>query len=446
MDICMNDCGVNGNSFRVDGGVEEEIGADRVANFAVNDMWIGRTGDNAVAGETQQINIPDVAAGTQICMRSKIYPANSGADDNYSDIEGSGTWAYSTPVCFNVAKKPSLQIWGGNTYVNGKVETIVARKVNVSGYADRGLNGKNGNTYVFGSWTELGLLATGSVKGLSSANNLGYAANTNGVLGATASSPGGGINNVNICLRSQLTFANVGFTGECQGVDPVGSLGSSVVSNTTKDDKSGLLGIYKYDGADNASNTIYLNDNTPDRFQNGAYYYKNSGNVQLGNQTVAKNTTQIVQANNVYITGNITYDATDGYQSFSNMPKLIIYAENNIGIDCSVSRIDAVLVAEGVVKTCVTNANLETPSDENSADRSRAQLKINGMVIAGELDAARTYGAATGANSIIPAEIINFDPTLYRFGGDDGSTDEGGGGDASIDLDVTYQAELAPRY
>ena len=68
------------------------------------------------------------------------------------------------------------------------------------------------------------------------------------------------------------------------------------------------------------------------------------------------------------------------------------------------------------------------------------------MVIAGELDAARTYGAATGANSIIPAEIINFDPTLYRFGGDDRNTNEESEENASLYLEVTYKKELSPRY
>ncbi|MBR3322343.1 hypothetical protein IKG05_01750, partial [Candidatus Saccharibacteria bacterium] len=185
LQVCINNCGTNGNNFRVDSETEETISTNsaRRSNFAVGNMWE----DKVVPGGSQDINIPDVKAGTQVCIRSKIWPADSGANTNIDANSINKSWTYSAPVCFSVAKRPSMQIWGGNTYINGNADTAVAAKTSVSGYNVSG-------SRVFGSWTELGLLATGSVKGLSSANNLGYAANTNGVLGATASSPGGGIN------------------------------------------------------------------------------------------------------------------------------------------------------------------------------------------------------------------------------------------------------------
>ena len=67
-------------------------------------------------------------------------------------------------------------------------------------------------------------------------------------------------------------------------------------------------------------------------------------------------------------------------------------------------------------------------------------LKVNGAIVAKTLISNRTYGAATGVNSIIPAEIINFDPTLYMWGnlGDDDGDDNG-------ELEVTLTKELAPR-
>ena len=68
------------------------------------------------------------------------------------------------------------------------------------------------------------------------------------------------------------------------------------------------------------------------------------------------------------------------------------------------------------------------------------QLTINGAIIAKRLIANRTYGAATGANSIVPAEIVNFDPTLYQFGGSAEAND-----DTTGRLDVTTMHEVAPR-
>ena len=124
----------------------------------------------------------------------------------------------------------------------------------------------------------------------------------------------------------------------------------------------------------------------------------------------------------------------------------MIYAEKNIYINCStVNRIDAILIAgkdssnDGNVITCA-NSNGEIP-EINSQERSH-QLVIYGAVIANKLVPTRTYGAATGANSIIPAEIINFDPTLYLWGGSDATTSE----DRNTNMDITYIKELAPRY
>ena len=121
------------------------------------------------------------------------------------------------------------------------------------------------------------------------------------------------------------------------------------------------------------------------------------------------------------------------YTDLSTMPKVVIYAKSNITIACDVKRIDAILISEHKVKTC--------DSDNINAKANSEQLVINGAVIAANLIPNRTYGAATGANTIIPAEIINFDSTLYLWGGaDDGE----GSGEANMKM--TYIHELSPRY
>ena len=99
--------------------------------------------------------------------------------------------------------------------------------------------------------------------------------------------------------------------------------------------------------------------------------------------------------------------------------------------------LDALLVAEKDVKTCSNSGGINNPENSN-------QLIINGAVIASNLIANRTYGAATGANSMIPAEIINFDPSLYRWGKSEAQANED---DDTIEaeLEEVYTREIAPR-
>lgn len=112
----------------------------------------------------------------------------------------------------------------------------------------------------------------------------------------------------------------------------------------------------------------------------------------------------------------------------------MIYAEGDIAIECEVGEIDALLIAEGTVKTCGNSDNVNSRKNSN-------QLKIFGAVLANKLEANRTYGAATGANSVVPAEIINFDPSLYlwnKAAEDYDETVTGG-------LEAVTVVEVAPR-
>ena len=131
------------------------------------------------------------------------------------------------------------------------------------------------------------------------------------------------------------------------------------------------------------------------------------------------------------------------YESFENMPIFIIYSGRDIFIDCNVTRLDALIIAEGTVYTCA-NRDGSVP-DVDDPLRSQ-QLVINGAVIANTVEATRTYGAGPGVNSIVPAEIINFNPVLYQFGGSSvATTDEANSGFVSGQLDTVYIHELAPR-
>ena len=85
------------------------------------------------------------------------------------------------------------------------------------------------------------------------------------------------------------------------------------------------------------------------------------------------------------------------------------------------------------------NTCADGDDDINKRERSN-QLTINGAIIAGKLlDLKRTYGAAKGVNSGVPAEIINFDPTFYLWGSADAEKQE------NKEYTTVYTAEVAPR-
>lgn len=408
------------------------------------------------------INIPDEPAGTKMCVRSEVYPKDSGDDKNlstrYYAVGDINSWSVSKPVCFTIAKKPSMQIWGGSIFFQNNVTTSVAAKGHLAGYNNYLIENGGYTTRYFGSWEELGVVAEGSVDGFSSGASLGFYGNNNGNLSpnpfpslpngnsSTWGRPNfaGGSTNSSICNRSPLTFAN----SPCNSGSKVGLIGNSVASKTAKSDKSKLLGKYAYGDEVNVSgDTVQLNN--PAFKKNGnVYYYHGNGALTVGDPTadtvVDKNTIQIVHTtSNIYIQGNIIYSDTAASETFATLPKLVIFAEGNndshgnIRIDCNVKRIDALIIGH-VVNTCADDYG-NTPG-VNAKERAN-QLIINGTVVADKLRPSRTYGAATGANSIVPAEIINYDSTLYLWGGNDSESS----GDDSTNMDITYQKEVAPR-
>ncbi len=377
-------------------------------------------GSGLLTGEKESgeisVDVPDVKAGEKICMAIGIYPSSSGSDLNM-EASGSNSWRISDPQCFSVAKKPSIQVWGGSMFSNGKIETPVSSKKQLAGYAD----GK----YVFGSWTELGLVSNGSVTGFGSGAGLGYASIDNGAVSPYyyfesepsnyvdgnkgVAKPGGADEFEKYCDITTLSFIN----SECSS--SVGNLEGSA-------------------SVDRESILEKLKESIPEDSTSIAESVGDGGEVTLG----SRESRLIYSNSNMEIKNNIKYIGS--YSSLDDVPKLFIYAASDINIDCNVERIDAVLIAEGAVNTCPTDFKNTEPNQGINSPGNSIQLRINGTIIANELIANRTYGAATGANSIIPAEIINYDSTLYLWGQNNTSALNAG------KLDSNYQAELAPRY
>ncbi|MBR2998347.1 hypothetical protein IKF34_01010 [Candidatus Saccharibacteria bacterium] len=86
---------------------------------------LGKDYSKDVAGIV--INIPDILAGSRICVYSMVWPGNSGPEDNI-DTGNFGDWVVSEPKEFKVAKKPSFQVWGGGLFVNGNAKLPFAKK------------------------------------------------------------------------------------------------------------------------------------------------------------------------------------------------------------------------------------------------------------------------------------------------------------------------------
>ena len=391
-------------------------------------------------GHTVSLNtsvvIPDVPAGTRVCFKSIITPATSGLPTS-TDPNGDGKEKASVEKCFTVAKRPSIQIWGGNVYTQNPIVTGSSAKSHIEGFTEFKIEDKKIKR-VFGSWGELGVIAGKVVSGFGSGASTGFASNTDGVLSPNQSSntisntDPGGSDRTDFCSRSQLTFANKCTSGK------VGGVGNTTASGNAQNDKSKVIEkIAAGDHTELASNTITVNDSLAEYTYGGEdLTIQCSGDCNVGSGI------KMVRSDmDITINSNIIY--TGRYTELSKIPKVVIYA-NKVNISCGVTHIDALIIADRTVDTCPDSAGNKINERKNSN-----QLVVNGAIIASKLAAHRTYGAATGTNSIVPAEIINFDPSLYMWGGDDKEDEgDGDGNDSETganSLNVTYIRELAPR-
>ena len=415
----------------IPGAIDEWEGDNLCGYFGLDnnqvDCGYGSIKDNNVtiyANSDSSISatfyIQDKTAGSRVCVAAALYPSNSGADSNWNDSEGSHTWRISGSKCYTIAKKPSMQVWGGNVYSAGQIKTGASIKNNLYGYTNYSVGTANGNNYIFGSWGELGVISNGQVTGLASGAGTGYSdfnplwpayhpadglGNNTGDF--SLRDPGGTVEgklSTSFCLRSLLNFAN----SPCN-VRSVGGMGAlEIVSNALNKNKSTIVNSVTSSGSVETFEVSEVGETTVEG--SGIYLYQNNDDIN--------------------IKGNITYK-NEGYDKLTTIPKVIVYAKGDIIIDCSVTEIDAVLIADGAVKTC--------NSDDIDARENSNRLYIFGAIIADSLTVNRTYGAATGANSIIPAEIVNFDPTLYLWGN---VNMEASG---SSNITTTYVRELSPR-
>ncbi len=418
-------------SGRVKDGLCHELNSYTGETYNEDANMSGSTDELQFSG--QSYNVYDAKAGDYYCVVVAVYPHTSGSDTNLS-VKGNDKWYVSAPSCKIIAKRPSFQVWGGSVYSNKSIQTSIAQKNNLKSIYGYTITGK-GNTTIFGSWAEQSIVANGIAKGIASG----------AATGNLSSAPYGGSKEgtgVNYCTyRVPLSFANYSKSTAsgsiCPSYQQTGNVGVNVKDVATDRDK--IIDYW------NTSNTQYSNKSdinptvdylgTTDINGNPVRYTEVSSTISQVNitgATIPKGITHIIRAaGSIMINGNLTYQSTT-YRTQKDIPKLLIYSEKDITINCAVTRVDAILVAKGKVTTC----NSTSYSSSNNSN----QLTINGMVIADSMVLNRSYGAATGRNSSVPAEIVNYDTSAFVWG--KGMADA----EDFETLTTVYQHEIAPRY
>lgn len=336
-------------------------------------------------------DIGDYLVGTRICYALSVQPVS----------HTSSNWRHSNPFCVIIAKKPKVNVVGGDLIVGNNTISTLSNIVTSTSKKKVGSQDR-----IFGSWGEYAVFASGTVTGMSSGS--GYT---------------GGTTNNNFCDLSLLTFANAA-DNNC---------GVSVPKGNYKIDK-GLPDIgSRFYGARSLGNNPTVNISN-----------QNSG-VYSGSGTISINASSGVQAGKwvvinapnatVNITGNIEY-TSNTLNSIGDIPQVVIIA-NRINIRGSVTQVDAWLVARGssgILNTC----NDVSDTAALNADICKEQLTVNGPVVAQKLLLRRTAGSGIGQASGMPAEKFNLRPDAYLWALN-----------LSIEagrVQTVYSKELPPRF
>ena len=336
------------------------------------------------------------------------------------------------PKCYRIAKKPSVHVWGNGVRVgsnSGAVAGLPATQYTrssiitaMSSLADSG--------QLFGSWGEYGMTTpqNGVIRSASAGGLSGV-----GVGAANASTSAE-------ATRNNLSFANANIPGGGYGkwgtISAQPNIGGQFTSNVR-----------------NHAGNVSLSSMAPGVYNATAHVVKISGEVGAGKSIIIKS------AGTVIIDGSITY-APSRYHTSSDITQLVIVASNIIIRD-NVTQVDAWLAAtpnkdntqDGIVSTCEID---ETPNltairargvnyaNGLNANTCNRQLRINGPVLARELQLRRTFGSdRRGAGDIDgfndPAEIINMRADAYLWAANYISNTTG-------NITTDYTVELPPRY
>jgi len=328
------------------------------------------TGD-ALNAAAEQIN--DLPVGSKICFAMSVQPVSS----------GSTNWSHSAPTCLIVAKKPKVQVLGGDLVV-GRPTVYNAGKVSqvVTSASYSGTTSK-----YYGSWSEYAIIPSGNVRGMAS--------------GAMYVD---GANSSDLCTLSVLTISNDTGSG-CQA----SSVGQYAIGSTAPNIASRFTANSNIAGA-----SVDLNS-----LASAHVYTATSPNLSISSsQPVVKGKWVVINdpRATVTITSNINYIPAN-LAGLGDIPQVVIIAKNII-IAPTVTNVDAWLIAagtgnEGYINTCSSIA-AGSPAGITS-NTCNQQLTVNGPVLANKLYMYRTAGSGVGAARGDPAEVFNLRADSYLW-------------------------------
>ncbi len=324
---------------------------------------------------------PKLETDQKYCIAVGVQPADSG--DGFT----MGTnWAISDATCFNIGKYPNFQAWGGSIFTNGGTKTSITKTTALA------------NTQkIFGSWSDFAIIANKTISKTAS--------------GATLIS-GYNFSNYSNCTASPLSIANANCSGSNVSIP---DLGGASITVDTENFKQKFQERYLTDPANyNVVTTI-----DADSLRSGRsplILYNPNGDI--------------------YITTDIRFGNSSRSYGNANVPQVIVYAKNgNIFVDQNVDYLDAWLIADKVLNTCVDGSRTTPPLSATVCDKT---LVINGPVVASQVLFNRTANADAFHDTLPDyAELVNLNSAVYLFSANEAS------GSQPV---TTYIQKLPPRY
>lgn len=379
--------------------------------------------------------------GKKLC-RSTVASPRSNVDS--SAIDSATTDAND---CVTVVRQPKVDILGGDLFVGNTFDGLnsPSKPSNIMTSLSKALvlNPATGNPvvdgtgqpiqYLFGSWVEYGIFASGTTN----------VPNSGTGTGSGSAFAGKGLANATQCDYAKLTFVNATTSQPsktCNNNSVIGgySTGQSIPN---------IAADFPVITAAGPGKTPVYNDGTTN--PQGLYTSSNHGSpvvsdpITISAKTLTRGEWAVINAPNadVTITGDITY--TDGpYQTIYDIPQLVIIAKN-IYINPNVKNVDAWLIAQGTTKsgtgildTCRISSDYTTSL---TAGVCNLPLEVNGPVMSQQLWLRRTYGLDTDDGTAgAPAETFNLRPDAYLWSFARASS--------TGQIHTGYSQELPPRF
>ena len=430
----------------------------------VKQTWKGSgstiSGGNTVPEQTlQNLKVDDLESGSRICFGMSVHSSSTNTvnsqvhvnqnynvfcdeydrygdcvDYDYSvkdtitqETEPNNQWAHSGLTCLVVGKHPKFNVTNGDLVV-GRTDinspSTQPQPVDTSSV----MKIEDSQKYVFGSWAQYAIAASGGVSGMSSNSGL-----NGGYVTPNISTGGLVTSSIDMCSYSKLTLANL--TGSshipsllCQS----SNIGHYQVQTESPSWSKYLLGTSIQENINtNVNGAVNYVNGRP----SGKYVYSsNIGNYNLSSSTLNSGHSLILYTPNatVTISGDLNYNS-GGVSDAYKLPQLIIVAKN-INIENSASNVNAWLYASNALNTC---------SDKGTNDRltnndCNNKLTINGTVITKYIYLRRTAGSGTTIDaSGDPAEVFNYDTNSILWAMSNGNRNN---------IRTVYQEEISPRF